>query len=273
MINRFTALAHEWLPQPIVRLITLLRGNSFRFEGGFATWQEASAKCNGYDADDIIAKVLDATLKVKRGEAVFERDSVLFDHIEYSWSVLSGLMWAAARNGGRLNVLDFGGSLGSSYFQNLKFLASLPFVRWNVVEQEHYVIAGQNYIQDDQLRFYKTIEECLCENKPDVVLLSSVLQYLPDPYGLIKELFNIQSNTIILDRTCYLNHSDKELIQIQHSPKCIYSAAYPIHFFIEKKLETIFNERGYILLEKFESLDKLDPKASWKGHIFTMKHT
>jgi putative methyltransferase (TIGR04325 family) len=38
--------------------------------------------------------------------------------------------------------------LGSSYFQNRKFLQSLPDVRWNVVEQPHYVDAGRKYIEE-----------------------------------------------------------------------------------------------------------------------------
>ena len=99
------ALAHDWLPPAIARLI--VRGQApqqdggLRFEGDFATWEEAKAQCTGYDAKDILAKVLAATLKVKCGEAAFERDSVLFDEVEYAWPMLAGLMWAAARNGGR----------------------------------------------------------------------------------------------------------------------------------------------------------------------------
>ena len=45
-------------------------------------------------------------MKVKKGEAVYERDSMIFDQIEYSWPVLFGLMWAAAQNSGYLKVLD-----------------------------------------------------------------------------------------------------------------------------------------------------------------------
>jgi len=92
-----------------------------------------------------------------------------------------GIAGAAARNVGVLNVLDFGGSLGSSYFQNRELLKILPTIRWNVVEQAHYVKAGQTYIQDEQLRFYPSIHECLAENKVNAILLSSVLQYLSDP--------------------------------------------------------------------------------------------
>ena len=92
--------------------------NNTSFEGSYSTWQEADALCNGYDNMEILEKILSATLKVKNGEAVYERDSVIFDQIEYSWPVLTGLMCAAAQNSGCLKVLDFGCSLGSSNLEN-----------------------------------------------------------------------------------------------------------------------------------------------------------
>ena len=229
-MSALKTLAHCCLPQALVRWIRHARGVGVRFEGEFETWQEASARCTGYDAEEILAKVLAATLKVKRGEAAFERDSVLFDEIEYAWPVHAGLLWAAARNGGRINVLDFGGALGSSYFQNRKFLQALPEVRWNVVEQAHYVEAGQKHIQDEQLRFYKTIRECLIENKPNVVLLSSVVQYLESPFELLAELSKVGAVCLIIDRTPFaLNGKDK--LVIQKVPSAIYSASYPMWIF------------------------------------------
>ena len=160
------------------RIILANRSSTIRFEGDHENWNDAARQCSGYDADDILDKVLNAALKVKRGEAVHERDSVLFDEIEYAWPVLAGLMWAAARNGGKLNVLDFGGSLGSSYFQNRKFLQTLPEVCWNVVDQPQIVEAGQAYIQDGELNFIKPSRNAWRENQPNVILLSGVLQYL-----------------------------------------------------------------------------------------------
>ena len=225
------ALAHNWLPPAIFRWVrNIIRGEGIRFEGDFSTWEEAAAKCSGYDSKHILAKVLDATLKVKRGQAAFERDSVLFDQIEYAWPVLAGLMWTAARNNGKLNVLDFGGALGSTYFQNRKFLQSLLELRWNVVEQAHYVDAGQAYIQDEQLRFYKTIEECLSENQPNVVLLSSVLQYLKSPIEVIQRLPSIGANSLIIDRTPF-STNDKDKLTIQRVPSSIYTASYPMWIF------------------------------------------
>lgn len=229
-MSELKIMARDWLPPALIRLLRLVRGGGIRFNGDYATWEEASAHCTGYDAEEILAKVLDATLKVSRGEAAFERDSVLFDENEYAWPVLAGLMWAAARNGGKLNVLDFGGSLGSSYFQNRKFLLGLPEVRWNVVEQAHYVEAGQAQIQDEQLRFYKTISECLVENKPNVVLLSSVMQYVESPFDLVAELGKVGATCLIIDRTPFaLNKKDK--LVIQEVPSAIYSASYPMWIF------------------------------------------
>jgi putative methyltransferase (TIGR04325 family) len=69
----------------------------------------------GYDSEIILEKTRDALLKVKNGEAAYERDSVLFDEIQYAWPLLTSLMWVAAQAKGILNVLDFGGSLGTTY--------------------------------------------------------------------------------------------------------------------------------------------------------------
>jgi len=47
--------------------------------------EEAMELSTGYDSERILGKVRDSLLKVKRGEAVYERDSVLFDKVQYSW--------------------------------------------------------------------------------------------------------------------------------------------------------------------------------------------
>jgi putative methyltransferase (TIGR04325 family) len=269
----FRTLLKEFTPPIILRAIRLIRNPPIQFEGSYTSWDEASANCSGYDAGNILEKVLKATLKVKSGEAVFERDSVLFDSIHYAWPVLTGLMWVAARDNGKLNVLDYGGSLGSSFFQNSKFLKDFPNVRWNVVEQEHYVLSGRQHIQNECLRFYPSIDSCLLENKPNVVLLSGVLPYLPDPFSVLNELVKIQSSALILDRTPYVNHGVKPSIKIQKVPKEIYSASYPCQFLSERELISLLLKANYSLIEEFSSVDDLDANATWKGHVFRYENT
>jgi putative methyltransferase (TIGR04325 family) len=223
-------LLKNCLPIGVARLIQHYRADDVHFEGDYATWEAAACRCVGYDAALILTKVLDATLRVNRGEAAFERDSVVFDETEYSWPVTAGLMWAAAQSGGRLDVLDFGGALGSSYFQNTAFLSPLHSVRWSVIEQSHYVQAGRDHIQSDSLRFYPSIEECLTENTPSVVLLSSVMQYLPSVDDLIKQIDDTGARIVIIDRTPFTN-GVIDRICIQKVPKRIYQASYPMRVF------------------------------------------
>jgi len=158
--KQLRTLARRWLPPVATEHINRMLGRSFSFEGPYSTWGEAQYHSTGYSANEILTCVLEASLKVAKGEAVWERDSVTFDHIEYSWPVTAGLMWAAARTGGRLAVLDFGGALGSSWFQHRNFLSVLPDVRWDIVEQPHYVAAGREHLQTVGLRFWSSIEDC-----------------------------------------------------------------------------------------------------------------
>ena len=222
--------AKDWFPPALIGLMRRARGKGTRFEGDFSSWEEASAQCAGYQAKEILDKVLAATLRVKRGDAAFERDSVVFNEIEYVWPVITGLMWTAARSGGRLNVLDFGGALGSGYFQNRKFLESLQEIRWNVVEQANFVEAGRASIQDERLRFYNSIEECLTENRPNVILLSSVIQYLELPIECLNKFFDIGALSMIIDRTPFSSNEKPKLV-VQKVPATIYSASYPMWIF------------------------------------------
>jgi putative methyltransferase (TIGR04325 family) len=261
------SLAKDWLPPAILRKIRHLRGGGIRFEGNYATWEEAAAQCTGYDAAPILAKVLDSTLKVKRGEAAFERDSVLFDEIEYAWPVTAGLMWAAAQSNGRLDVMDFGGALGSIYFQNRAFLAGLPQVRWSVVEQAHYVEAGRQYVQDDNLRFYSSIDNCLAENKPNIILISSVLQYIEMPKKLLEHLLDLKVSYLIINRTPFIREK-KSILSIQRIPRSIFPATLPAWLLSEDTISDILRISNYDRVASFISEPSNSNKFLLKGYIF-----
>lgn len=267
-----TRIAKDWLPPALLRLLRKMhRGGGITFEGPFATWDEAVRMSSGYDSQQILDKVLAATLKVKNGEAAYERDSVLFDEVHYAWPVAAGLMWAAAQDRGRLSVMDFGGSLGSSYFQNRQFLEGLKDVRWSIVEQTHFVKAGKQYIQDERLRFYETIDECVKTEKPNVVLLSSVLQYLEKPYETLESLSEIGAMLLIIDRSPFWSENTDSLL-IQHVPPQIYPASYPTHIFSEPGF-LAWMRRKWSLTAEFLSpegyVDSPAGRFAFKGFLLT----
>ena len=253
------------------RLFLLLKG--YGWDGNFSNWEEAKKRCCGYEAESILQKVKESVFKVKNGEAVYERDSVIFDKIEYSWELLSTLMWVAAQNGGSLSLIDFGGSLGSAYYQNKVFLDKLNNVSWNIVEQQNYVKVGIESFQNEILRFYCSISDCcaVANNKIDVILFSGVLQYLENPLNILQEAFSCGIKYIIIDRTGF-TPNNKQRITVQKVPDRIYDASYPCRFFSEKDFLDYFEENNYELIADFEALDKVNIPSKYKGFIFQLLH-
>jgi putative methyltransferase (TIGR04325 family) len=235
------------------------------WSGDYSGWPEAKDDSTGYDSSLILEKVKKSVLKVKNGEAVYERDSVLFDQIEYSGDILE-LFKAVLNEKHSLNIVDFGGSLGSSYFQYSKLLNSNKKIHWSVVEQNHFVDAGKKEIEDSSLKFFHTVDEALMFSKNEILLLSSVLPYLEKPYEILNELLKKDFRYVVVDRTPFIQRKNDRLT-VQVVPKEIYLASYPAWFFNEEKFKNQF-KNNYMLLREFEC--KTDPKE-YLGKDFTYR--
>ncbi|WDE95967.1 methyltransferase, TIGR04325 family [Lentisphaera profundi] len=244
-----------------------------QFSGDYQSWEDARNSCTGYDDEAIFQKVKEASLKVKNGFAVFERDAVLFDEIQYSWPVLSGLLMACDNNS--LSVLDFGGAFGSSYHQNKKILqdSGVEKLIWTIVEQEKFVQCGKENFQDKELQFFECIEACCDKQSVNVVLLSSVLPYVENPLEILREISRMDAPYIIIDRTPILvNEETPSRLAKQKVPASIYKASYPAWFFQESELLNIV-EHDYEVLAKFAALggevNLAEPvaKAEYVGYL------
>jgi putative methyltransferase (TIGR04325 family) len=242
---------------------------TYGFRGDFPTWAAAAAEAGGYHDPYILEKTAKAASQVRSGTAAFERDSMLFDEIQYSWPVLAGLLWAASNSGNELNVLDFGGSLGTSYFQNRAFLEHVAHFRWNIVEQAHYVARGRAEFETPALRFYESVDACVAETGPSTVLVSGSLGYVHQPYALLDQLVGLECPYLIFDRLAFL--PDRDRISIQRVRNHIYGASYPVWFLSEKRFRAVLDVQ-YTLMAEFEALEGLidlgDIVGQSKGFIF-----
>lgn len=243
----------DWLPPHVRRLLKGEADLAVWYTGNYATWNAALRESNGYHEALIVDKVAAAVEKVASGEAVAERDSVLFDRIPHSFPLLAGLMRATIP-GHRLSVLDIGGSLGSTYFQCRSLLNRLDELRWCIVEQPSFVEKGRAKFQTDELRFYESVDECLASAPVDVVLLSSVLPYVADPYALLDEVIAREIEHVIVDRTP-LFAAEPDRLTVQHVPPHIYGHAmsYPAWFLNRDNVVARFAGR-YNLLFEFDAL-------------------
>lgn len=245
--------------------------------GRYSSWEDARALTDGYDKDNILEKTKSALLKIKAGEAVYERDSVLFDKKEYPFPLITFLQHTAIRKGAPLNILDFGGSLGSSYYQVKEFLDDRVCQTWNVVEQQHYVSCGKEYFEDEQLRFFNTIDECTAAKTIDLVILSSVVQYLNNPHTFLDKLVAMNFDHIVFDRTAFIRE-DFDRLTIQRVWPAVYEASYPSWFFNEEKFLAHFRD-AYDIRAEFstyvegESIIEIDhvPVGYDKGFYLVKK--
>jgi putative methyltransferase (TIGR04325 family) len=268
MINVVKKLVKQVLPSAWLEAYQVTH-QSHGWMGDFSTWAEAQQASTGYDSTIILEKVKNALLRVKNGQAIYERDSVLFDQVNYSWPLLAGLMWVAAQKEGKLDVLDFGGSLGSTYFQNRLFLKDLKTLQWNIVEQERFVRCGKTFFEDEQLKFFYTIDECLKEAKPDVMLLSCVLPYVEKPYQLLATILSYQFEFLFFDRMPYI-HGSRDRLTIQKVHPEIYTATYPAWFFSESKLIQFLNHQYEIVCD-FHCEDIANIPSHFKGMLLKIR--
>lgn len=259
----------ELFPPLLLRKIS---GLFYGWHGNYSSWEAATSKTSGYQTDTILNRVKDASFKVKNGEAVFERDSVIFDKIHYSFPVLSALSIAAMKNKGKLNVLDFGGALGSSYYQNRKFFTTIEQFNWCVVEQGHFVEEGKKKFADNHLHFFYDIESCMQSYDIDILLLSGVLQYLENPYSFLESILSKNIQYIIIDRQPLTPVKD-DRITIQTVPKKIYKAQYPCWILNEKKLSDCIATK-YDLLFDQETEETINiNNAAFKAFFFQRKNS
>lgn len=244
-------LAKKWLSPALISQLKSWLKFGIYFSGNYSDWSNAETHASGYDSTLILERVKQARLKVMAGDAKYERDSVLFEEVQHSFPLLAGLLRVALESKGELSVLDFGGSLGSSYFQCIEFLPELSSFRWSVVEQEHFVKCGREQFETEHLKFYYTVAEVNQQSKPNVALISSVLQYLPEPYEVLDELMASGIPYIIIDHTPF-SKKEEDRITIQHVPASIYAASYPCRIFGERSLQKVFQDR-YEVLACFDS--------------------
>ncbi|ULA68727.1 MAG: hypothetical protein LZF62_360130 [Nitrospira sp.] len=252
-------LIKSWIPPAILHAVRGMYSDDIQFQGRFSTWESARNASSGYDDEVIFKKSRAAALKVKNGEVVYERDSVLFDHVEFSYPILSGLLRSACGRSGHLRVLDFGGSFGTTYRQFKAFVRPSVAVRWHIVEQPRVVEAGQAEFADEALKFFHTLEEAAGVEAPDVVLLSSVLQYVPNPYDLLRDICSLGAGSIVLARTPCAR-AEQDVLTVQTVPPSIYKASYPCWIFAEAKLLEAFSAT-YRLVASFQ-----EPGGSWQSN-------
>ena len=237
---------HYLIKDLVPPILHTLKWYSFKYgwKGDYKTYQDAKARCTGYDEDHILKRIIDTTTKVKNGDAAYERDGIIYDEIKVNHQLLSTLLLIAGRNNNKLTLIDFGGSLGTSYYQNIKFLSHLTELNWCIIEQPQFVDAGKKAFENEHVRFYKSMEDCVAEHpQPDLLLLSGTIQYINHPYEVLNDIQSFKIPYLLVDELGF-NDTEEDRVTIQHVPPVFYGieASYPCTFFSRNKFESQLKE-------------------------------
>jgi putative methyltransferase (TIGR04325 family) len=268
MSNYLVSFTKAIVP-PVFQELYHLINTKYGFYGNYRSWEEASKASTGYDASIILDRVKESLLKVKEGKVAYARDSVTFDKIFYSYPLLAGLLKIAVNSNGELNLLDFGGSLGTSYYQCKDFLSDIKVIRWSIVEQKQFVECGKEFFEDDSLAFFYTIEDCILSRNPNVILLSGVIQCLEAPYAFLESLLAYNFDYILFDRTAFIEKGFDRLT-IQKVPPDVYPASYPSWFLDIHRFKDMIYQK-YDLIYEFDSQDSANIPSFFKGFFFQKK--
>lgn len=218
------------------------------FDDGFPDFESAAAVCQGYSDDVINQKSFEAARAVIKGEAAFERDGVLFTDPEPRTPVVEALRRLASADG-VLRVLDIGGGLGSSYWQNARALDAEQ-LNWSVVERSDLVTLAEQ-LPPHPVTYLNDLDAAL-ESDWDAVLLSSVLQYLPEPHSVLRKVKHSSCRLVIVDRTP-VHDGTEDLVCVQHAPAHIYEASYPAWIFGRSTLESLLP--SFSIVDRFPGIE------------------
>ena len=226
-----------WIPPNLVTFADRLRRGRSGLGVQLSTWEEARQNAGRYDDDVILQRVHRAAQRsLANGQAgIFERDGVILADQGVPLALGACLLRTAMVVPDGINVFDFGGALGSTFLQFASFLSVIKKLRWHVIEQAAFVQCGKANYESEQLRFFDSLEAAASVAKPDVVLFSSVLQYLDDPYDILSRSMKLQPAAIVVDRNPVYGGAE-DAFTIQYVPPDIFPARLPFRIFGEHSI-------------------------------------
>jgi putative methyltransferase (TIGR04325 family) len=100
---------------------------------------------------------------------------------------------------------------------------------------------------------FETVEEGLhlpfADNEFDVVLASSVLQYIETPGLTLAELRRVTQKYVLVSRLPTWKYQDSQIV-VQHLHSAWGEEQYPLHVFNRHRLEDLFGQAGFTVLRR-----------------------
>jgi len=250
----------ERLIQNVIKYKFSFNRKGLSLIGSYKTFEDALKDSNGYSSKIIYKKVKSAIIEVLECRAEYERDGTIFlkkpKNLEIRKLLKKYLKMDSI-------VCDFGGGLGGNFINNRDLFCEHN--KYLVVEQKKFVCIGDELVKKYSLpiTFYKSIQKVV--EIPDIIIISSVLTYIPNIISVLKHVCSFKPDYIIIDRTAFTRKKNP-FWHLQNEPFYYEKALkYPIRLINENDLKK--NLSGYIKV--YEWINDFDAKSPLhKGILF-----
>ncbi len=234
--------------------------------GRYNSFHDALSHSTGYSDSVILEKVSNAVICVLKGYAAYERDGSIFPSIPNDLKIRE-LIIKLAKEGD--SIIDYGGGLGGTY---LCLQDALPdLAHYIIVEQPNFVELGKSIAAQYNIPVSFTANLAQVNCQPSIVVASSVLQYLSDPYQTLMSIAKLKPKHIILDRLGFVRpyKNSNLLYSLQDCSDHIKTGSLIPFALLEKgKILNILRFHGYEFVESW--LNPFDPSSpTHKGFLFT----
>jgi putative methyltransferase (TIGR04325 family) len=217
-----------------------------------SSWDFALNNSLNYNQDKLVNNIFLATQNVLNKKYSYESDGVNFNNLKIDHNFLESLKKCIKTD--NTILLDFGGSLGTTFFKYHNLISINKSIEWFIVEQEKIFEKSKILNFPKNLKFFKNIDEI--QVKPDIILLGSVLQYIEHYKKLLKNLISLKPNYIFIERTIF-SINNLESIYIQENYFNFKKTSYPVRAISLKLLKEFMLKANYIVVNKYENNDMI----------------
>ena len=237
MADSFQPLLAQRLRRHIAPLLRRVIPSHLPMTGPYGSYAEALADASGYDSPMVVQQVEDATLAVLEGRAAYERDGTAFQTRPdlAIYKVIRDVVTPHS------TIADFGGGLGGLFISAPELFPQS--CRLLVIEQASMVETGLRLARTHrlQLEFLDSGEQTV--PPLDVLIFSSVLQYLSDPWATVERVIRCCApKVVIIDRTAIRRGTSRWYLQT-NAGYYAESVSYPVQVLERRRLLRAFS--GY----------------------------
>jgi putative methyltransferase (TIGR04325 family) len=216
----------------------------------FSNWQTAECQCDGYATAPVLESIVKASKAVSQGDALYERDGVIYHQFDENKHLLSALKHIYAEKG-QFQVLDYGGALGSFYRQHCWFLGNFNDFTWCVVDQNNFVETGKRLFENNKLKFEPTLVDAFLKHQPNIAVISNSLQRVERPFEVLDDLAKLDIPYLFIEQAPIIEATEDRITQsFFPAKKC--KASYPSWVFSEVKFKEKLGQY-YRILDEFEA--------------------